>query len=386
LAALQQASAGWRARHEVRVVGITGSIGKTTTKDLVSVVLSQRHCVLKSKGNYNNEIGLPLTLLQLNAAHQYAVLEMGTYGPGEIRLLAKLARPQIGVVTNVGPVHLERMGTIERIAAAKSELPHALPPDGVAILNGDDERVQGMAAGTKARVFTYGFFNGCDLWADGVQTFGLEGVRFRFHYRRPGGPEERVEAWIPLIGRHSVYTALRAAAVGLVEGLSWEEILQGLRLGEQVRLTVLAGQSDSTLIDDTYNSSPESAAAALRVLKEMEGRKIAVLGDMLELGAQEDAGHYRVGQQVVDVASLLVTVGERSRMIGASALEAGMSSGQIVHLADNEQAIDYLLAEVQQGDVVLIKGSRGMMMEQIVQALVDRPVADGTARRGGETR
>jgi UDP-N-acetylmuramoyl-tripeptide--D-alanyl-D-alanine ligase len=383
LVALQQASAGWRSRHDVRVVGITGSIGKTTTKDLVALVLAQRHCVLKSQGNYNNEIGLPLTLLRLNAAHHYAVLEMGTYGPGEIRLLAKLARPHIGVVTNVGPVHLERMGTIERIVAAKSELPHALPADGVAILNGDDERVQSMTKGTQAQVFTYGFTSDCDLWADSVETHGLSGVRFRFHYRRPGGTEECVDARIPLLGRHSVYTALRAAAVGLVEDLTWDEILRGLRLGEQVRLAVLAGIRGSILMDDTYNSSPESATAALDALVDLEGRKIAVLGDMLELGAQEAAGHYQVGRRAADVVSLLVTVGERGRLIGAGALESGMAQERVAHMADNEQAIAYLQTEIQEGDVLLIKGSRGMSMEQIVEALVDPSVKEcqGIGRR-----
>jgi UDP-N-acetylmuramoyl-tripeptide--D-alanyl-D-alanine ligase len=374
LVALQQASARWRSRFDVRTVGITGSIGKTTTKDLVALVLAQRYGVLKSEGNYNNEIGLPLTLLRLNSTHQCAVLEMGTYGPGEILLLAKLAQPQVGIVTNVGPVHLERMGTIERIVQAKAELPHALPPDGVAILNGDDDRVRGMADETRARVFTYGFGCECDLWADKVETHGLEGVHLDFHYRRSGGQQETVEAHIPLVGRHSVYTALRATAAGLVEGLTWDEILRGLRSGEQVRLSIVPGLNGSTLLDDTYNSSPESAVAALEALEDLAGRRIAVLGDMLELGTQETAGHYRVGRRAVGVVSLLVTVGERGNLIGQSALESGMSSEQVVRVADNDKAISYLRGQVRAGDVVLVKGSRGMSMECIVQALADPPL------------
>lgn len=376
LLALQHVAGWWRTQFEVRVVGITGSVGKTTTKEFVAAVLAQRYHVLKSRGNYNNEIGLPLTLLRLTDRYEHIVLEMGTYGPGEIALLAKLARPQVGVVTNVGPVHLERMGTIERIAQAKSELPQALPADGVAILNQDDEWVRGMASHTRARVFTYGLDAGCDLWADQVESHGLEGIRFRFHYVPPTGREQVVHAHIPLLGRHSVQTALRAAAVGLVEGLSWDDILHGLRTGEQLRLFVVPGANGSTLLDDSYNSSPDSAVAALNLLDELEGRKIAVLGDMLELGVYEVEGHSRVGRRAMDVASILVTVGEKGRLIGQGALDYGMAPDHVIQLADTDAAIERLQDLVQDGDVVLIKGSRGMAMERIVEALA-RPPANG---------
>ena len=372
LVALQQISAWWRSLFDVRVIGITGSIGKTTTKEYIGSVLAQRYSVLKSEGNYNNEIGLPLTLLCLDRSHQVAVLEMGTYGLGEITLLTRLARPHVGVVTNVGPVHLERMGTIERITRAKSELPQALPPDGVAILNADDERVRSMADQTSAQVFTYGLTPGCDLWADEVQSLGLEGIRFRLHsHPGPGlgGESEVVPVHLPATGRHSVYTALGAAAVGVVEGLSWDEIVEGLRTGEQLRLVSVPAIHGATLIDDTYNSSPESAIAALDLVNELEGRKIAVLGDMLELGAQEVEGHHRVARRAVDVVSMLVTIGERGRLISEHALSLGMPAAQVLHVGENEAAIAYLSRTLQAGDKVLIKGSRGMAMEQIVQAL-----------------
>jgi UDP-N-acetylmuramoyl-tripeptide--D-alanyl-D-alanine ligase len=368
LVALQQISAWWRSLFDVRVIGITGSIGKTTTKEYVGSVLAQRFNVLKSEGNYNNEIGLPLTLLRLDGSHQYAVLEMGTYGLGEITLLTQLARPQVGLVTNVGPVHLERMGTIERIVEAKSELPGALPPGGVAILNEDDERVRSMAERTAARVFGYGLTPGCDLWADQVESLGLAGIRFRFHSTWRGQPESRAVR-LSVMGRHSVYTALGAAAVGLVEGLSWDEIVGGLRTGKQLRLKPVPAINGSLLLDDTYNSSPESAIAALNLLDELEGRKIAVLGDMLELGAQEVEGHRRVARRAIDVASALVTVGERGRLIGEHARSLGMPAARVRHVGDNEAAIAYLSRTLQTGDKVLVKGSRGMAMEQIVQAL-----------------
>ena len=383
LAALQQAAGWWRARFDARSIGITGSVGKTTTKEFVASVLAQRYKVLKSQGSHNNEIGLPLTLLRLDSSYERVVLEMGTFGPGEITLLTQIARPQIGVVTNVGPVHLERMGTIERIAQAKAELTQALPSDGLAVLNGDDTWVRAMAQQTQAKVFLYGLSPDCDLWADQVESYGLEGVRFKFHYAPAGKKAESIHVHIPLLGQHSVHTALRAAAVGLCEGLSWDEIIHGLRTGEQLRLLAVPGVSRSTLLDDTYNSSPDSAIAALNLLDELEGRKIAVLGDMLELGGYAVEGHCRVGRRAMDVVSLLVTVGELGRLIGEGALDYGMPPERVIHVEDNEQAIARLQSLVREGDILLIKGSRGMAMEQIVEALA-RPPANGSAARDGE--
>lgn len=381
LAALHRAASWWRACFDVRIIAITGSLGKTTTKEWVSSVLAQRYRVLKSKGNYNNEVGLPLTLLELNDNYERVVLEMGTYGPGEITLLTGLARPQVGLVTNVGPVHLERMGTIQHVAQAKAELPQALPAEGVAILNDDDEWVRAMAGQTRARVFTYGLHPGCDLWADEITSHGLEGIRFQFHWTTVEGQAQVIPVRIPLLGRHSVYTALCAAAVGLVEGLSWPEILDGLTAGEQLRLLPRPAIHGALLIDDTYNSSPDSAVAALNLLDELVGRKVAVLGDMLELGACEGEGHHRVGKRAAEVVSLLVTVGPRGRLIAAAALEEGLAPEKVVQVDDNVQAIAYLDASIGTGDMVLIKGSRGMSMEQIVEALTDAPQEKGNEGR-----
>ncbi len=348
------------------MVGVTGSVGKTTTKELIASVLSRRFHTLKSEGNYNTEIGLPLTLLHLEPSHERAVLEMGMYALGDIAQLAAIARPHIGVVTNVGPVHLERLGTIERIAQAKSELPAALPEDGVAILNGDDPRVRAMAEKTKARVFFYGLDESCDLWASHIESKGLEGIRFLFHYG-----SEAVHAKVPLLGRHSVHTALAAAAVGLVEGESWGEIIDGLRNATQLRLMVVPGLRGSTILDDTYNASPASTIAALNLLEELEGRRIAVLGDMLELGTYEEEGHRKVGRRAMDVVALLVTVGKRARIIGQEALLCGMDRDRVFMTEDKEEAIAYLRQIVASGDIILVKGSRGMRMEEVVAALSD---------------
>jgi UDP-N-acetylmuramoyl-tripeptide--D-alanyl-D-alanine ligase len=370
LGALQQVAAFWRrSLPDLRVIGITGSVGKTTTKELVTSVLARRYVTLKSEASYNNEIGVPVTLLHLTRAHERAVLEMGMYDVGEIADLAWMGQPHIGVVTIVRPVHLERAGTLERIVAAKTELVEALPPapEGTAILNYDDASVRKMADSTQARVCYYGLSRQADLWADEIEGLGLDGIRFRLHHGR-----ETLYVKVPLLGRHSVHTALRATAVGLVEGLTWQEIVEGLRgvePSDQLRLVAVTGPDGATILDDTYNASPASTIAALNLLEELEGRRIAVLGDMLELGHYEQEGHEKVGMRALEVADVLITVGARGRIIGETARRWGMSSDQVHMLQDNDEAIRLLKQLVRGSDVVLVKGSRSMKMEEIVSAL-----------------
>jgi UDP-N-acetylmuramoyl-tripeptide--D-alanyl-D-alanine ligase len=371
LAALQKIARAWRRRLKLRVIGITGSVGKSTTKEVIAQVLGQRYATLRSPGNLNNEIGLPLTILRLGPGHERAVLEMGFYVPGEIAFLCDIAMPQVGVITNIGTVHAERAGSQEAIAQGKSELVQSLPPppEGVAILNYDDPLVRKMEAVTKARVFFYGLTADADLWADEVEGLGLDGIRFRLHYQR-----ETLHVHVPMIGRHSVETALRGAAVGLVEGLNWEEILQGLRRGQaQLRLVAVRSHTGALMLDDTYNASPESMLAALNLLSELGGqRKMAVLGDMLELGQYEQQGHRIVGLRAAQVADLLVTVGPRATMYAESARRAGMKPARIVEFADTEAAISWLQQNLAAEDAALIKGSHGMRMDRIVSALEER--------------
>ena len=367
LQALQQVARYWRRKLNLRVIGITGSVGKSTTKEVVASVLEQRYRTLKNPGNMNNEIGLPLTILDLGAGHEVAVFEMGFYVPGEIALLCDLALPQVGVITNIGTVHAERAGTREEIARGKAELVQALPaaPEGVAILNYDDPWVREMAGQTRAQVLFYGLDPQADLWADEVEGIGLEGIRFRLHYQ-----EESIYLRVPLIGRHSVHTVLRAAAVGLVEGLTWQEIVSGLRAGHaQLRLVAVRTERGALLLDDTYNASPESTLAALNLLEELEGRRVAVLGDMLELGPYEAQGHEMVGVRAAEVVDELVTVGERGRMISMAALSAGFDRSKITELENAQEAVEYLKPRLEEKDVVLVKGSHGMRMDRIVAAL-----------------
>lgn len=368
LTALQKLAQRWRDQFTPQVIGITGSVGKTTTKELTHAVLSRRFRALKSESSYNNEIGVPLTLLRLKPEHECLVLEMGMYARGEIALLCELARPQIGVLTIIGSVHLERLGSMEALVMAKRELVEALPaaPEGVAILNRDDERVMSMAGHTEATIFTYGLTPEADLWAGDITSMGLEGIRFTLHH----GREIFRNVNVPLLGRHSVHTALRAASVGLCAGLSWDQIIDGLQaLTVQLRLVAVPGPQNSIIIDDTYNSSPESAIAALNLLADLDGRRVAVLGDMLELGPVEEAAHRLVGRRALAVADILVAVGPRGRLIGEEALVAGMPADAVYIVAEVDEAVSLLEKAIQPHDVILVKGSRGARLEQIVAAL-----------------
>lgn len=365
VSALQQIARFWRRKLNPRVVGITGSVGKSTTKESVAEVLGVKYATLKSPGNLNNEIGLPLTMLKLNERHERAVLEMGFYVPGEIQFLCDIAQPHIGVITNVGTVHAERAGSQEAIARGKSELVQALPADGVAILNFDDPWVRKMEEKSKARVFFYGLSPEADLWADGIEGLGLDGIRFRLHYKG-----ETIHSHVPMIGRHSVHTALRAAAVGLNDGLGWQEIFEGLQRGRaQLRLSVVRAKNGALIIDDTYNASPESMLAALNLLDELDGRKIAVLGDMLELGPYEKQGHEMVGMRAAQVARLLVTLGTRAHVIAESARRAGLNPANVFEFEESEALIEWLNKNLTAKDAALIKGSHGLRMDRITAAL-----------------
>ena len=364
--ALQEAARSWRDQFDVKIIGITGSVGKSSTKELTYSVLSQRYRTFKSPGNRNSILGLPPALFDLRPEHERAVLEMGMYSTGEISRLCDITRPMIGVVTMIGPVHLERAGTIETIVAAKRELVELLPADGVAILNHDDQRVMEMASHTRARVFTYGLDSNADLWADQIHSMGLSGIRFTLHHQH-----EALALSVPMLGRHSVHTALRATAVGLVEGLSWGEIASGLSETSlaEFRLVAVAGPRQSIIIDDTYNSSPDSALAALNLLSELEGRHIAVLGDMLELGWAEEESHRLIGRRAADVAQILIAIGNRSRTIADEAIKVGMPGSNVYWVEHAQAAIPLLGDLIHEQDVILVKGSLGMRLEKIVSAI-----------------
>lgn len=366
VAALQKIATFHRDQLDLTVVGITGTVGKSTTKELVYEVVSRAFTTIKNSGNFNNEIGLPLTLLRVGFGHRVAILEMGFYVPGEIKLLCDIAKPKIGVVTNVGTVHAERAGSIETIAAGKSELIEELPADGVAILNYDDPYVLPMRGKSKAAVLTYGLSAEADLWADELESFGLDGIRFLLHCG-----EEQFRVSVPLIGRHSVHTALRAIAVGRALNMKWQDIFMGLNNGQSnLRMAVMYTPNGAMIIDDTYNASPDSVIAALDLLRELDGKKIAILGEMRELGPYENQGHRSVGQHAINCCDELVAVGPKAKEIAYAALKSGMAQARVKWFENVAETIEYVrLRQFSKGETVLIKGSRGMQMEHIVEIL-----------------
>jgi UDP-N-acetylmuramoyl-tripeptide--D-alanyl-D-alanine ligase len=363
LDSLQNIAAYWRNKLEIHVIGITGSVGKSSTKELISELLSYQFSTFKNPGNYNNEIGLPLTILNVGRGYQKLVLEMGFYYPGEISFLCEISKPTIGVITNIGTVHAERAGSKEAIAKGKSELVKALPekPFGTAILNYDDPYVRAMAKDTQANIVFYGINPKADIWADEISGLGLKGIKFRLHWH-----EESIVLQAPILGRHSVQTILRAAAVAITEGLTLSNIKRALSVSNtQLRLVAVRTDSGALILDDTYNATPESTIAALDLLGELDGQKIAVLGDMLELGQYEELGHVQVGEKAAHVVNHLIAVGERGRIIAETARREGLSATSVTCVKDALEAAELLKYNLTNRDVVLVKGSHGLRMDRI---------------------
>jgi UDP-N-acetylmuramoyl-tripeptide--D-alanyl-D-alanine ligase len=379
LRALQAVAAAWRTRFDPLVVGITGSIAKTSTKEAVATVLGAAMPTLKNEGNLNNEIGLPLTVLRLRSTDRAAVLEMGMYVGGEIRDLAAIGRPEIGIVTAVQPVHLSRIGTIEAIERAKGELVEALPVDGVAILNADDERVRRMRSRTRARVSTYGFAPDADVRAEDVHSLGVDGMAFDLLV---GG--KRRSARVPTLGRLAVHNALAATAAGLAAGLPLETIVAALAEGWGApHRTQLIRAGRVTIVDDSYNASPASVAAALELLAGLPGRRVAVLGEMLELGSEHEAGHRQTGVAAAAILDRLVVVGDGAAKIARGAIEGGLDRAAVSTVPDREAAGRTVLEILEPGDVLLVKASRGIGLDLLVDELV---AALAPAGRAGAAR
>jgi UDP-N-acetylmuramoyl-tripeptide--D-alanyl-D-alanine ligase len=362
------------ARHRRRqasapVVALTGSVGKTTTKEMTAALLATRGPVLKTEGNLNNQWGLPLTLLALRTEHTAAVLELGMSAPGEIRRLAAIAEPDVAVVTRVAPVHLEFFPSVDAIAGAKAEILEGLRPAGVAVLNADDPRVVPMGESWKGRVVWFGRGRRCDVSAEGWRgtAFGM-----RFDLRVEG---RRVDVALPLAGPHFVENFLAAAATAHVLGVSPEamsaaapDITAARHRGEVVRLAL-----DVVLLDDSYNSSPEALEAAVVALGLAPGRRrVAVVGDMLELGAAGPELHRESGRRLAARVDAVVGVGPLAREIVAGAREAGLAPEAVAHFDDAEAAAAAVDGLVRSGDAVLVKGSRGMGLETFVHALARR--------------
>lgn len=364
-----------RSQSSIPFVGITGSVGKTTTKDMTAALLATRGPVLKTEGNLNNEYGLPLTLLGLQEEHQAAVLEMGMSAPGEIRTLARIAEPEVAVITRVAPVHLEFFDSVDGVAAAKGEILDGVRPGGAAVLNGDDHRVRALGEAWGGRVVWFGrdrrFDVSYERWRGTV--FGM-----RFDMRLGG---KTLDVALPLAGPHFTTNFVAAAGVASVLGVDADAMVEaaatmtpGRHRGEVRRL----GEG-VTLIDDSYNSSPEALAASVVALTlAPTGRRVAILGDMLELGDDAPARHRESGRRLAGRVDIVAGVGPLSKEIVAGAREAGLAQWDTAHFEDAVAAADAVPHLVRPGDAVLVKASRSLRLETVVDALV-RHFGEGEA-------
>jgi UDP-N-acetylmuramoyl-tripeptide--D-alanyl-D-alanine ligase len=367
--ALGRFAARHRARFAIPVVAVTGSNGKTTTKELIAAVLATRWRVLKSAASFNNQWGLPLTLLRLGPEHGVAVVEIGTNQPGEIAALAAIAAPTVGVVTIVVAQHTEFLGSIDGVREEKAALVRALPATGAAVLNADDPRVLGMAADTRARVVTFGASPSADVRL--VSDVVAEGDGLRFSLTHGAA---RAEVRLALAGRHNAVNALAAAAAGIACGVGLDEVARGLGAAEPVKGRCVWREAGGVrILDDSYNANPLSLRAALETVtaRRGRGRLVVALGDMLELGAIADEAHREAGRSIAALGvDELLGIGPRARLAVESARAAGL--GEARHVTTFEDTVAHLLKRLAPGDVVLVKGSRGMRLERVVDALMAR--------------
>lgn len=368
LRALQDLGSSVLSDYSVKVIGITGSVGKTSTRAYTSAVLGTRFKILESEKNFNNHIGVPITLLRLDDSHELAVLEMGMNSPGEIRRLTEIAPPDCAVITNIQPVHLEFFNSLDEIALAKKEILEGLRPGGTAVLNGDDARVRKIAEGLQGEALYFGSFPGCRIRISEVTGRGLEGMDATLNYG-----EEATNLWLPFLYRSCIHNFLAAAAVGFVFGIPLEAVRN---TGERLQPLPMRGQliripGGLDIVDDSYNSNPAALSSALESLSTVPaGRHVAVLGDMLELGQEEERFHIEAGELVHSLGwDCLVTVGPLSRFMAKGALDAGMDKSRIFSFEDAEAVCREAATLFHTGDLLLVKGSRGIGMDKIVNDL-----------------
>ncbi len=395
-------------RFKPTIVGITGSVGKTSTKEAIYTVLSSKFRVRRNVKSYNTEIGVPLTILGLETARKsffgwfknffkalgvilfgvnfpkILVIEMGASKPNDIKYLLGLIQPKIGIVTAVAPTHLEFFGQVEKVAQEKERLIKALPKEGTAILNFDDERVYAMKESSGGEVLTFGFGQGAAVRASNLELrimnhesgiSAVRGISFKVNYKGSSIPVRLAG----VLGKQQVYAALPAIAVGLKFGMNLIEISESLGKYKAPagRMNIIGGVKHTLIIDDTYNSSPTSSLAALETIEKLDGRKVVVLGDMLELGTYTEEGHRQVARIASQVADLIFTVGERAKFITDEARVCGFDKDKIFEFSCAEDAQKPLQAQIKKDDIILVKGSRAVHMEKIVKEIMAEPERAG---------
>ena len=363
LDALKKIAAFYRQTLGIKVVGITGSVGKTSTKEMIASVLKEKFSVHKTAGNFNNEIGLPLTIFDITEQHEIAVLEMGISDFGEMHRLAEIANPDICVITNIGLCHLENLGSRDGILKAKTEVFDHLRGEGIVILNGDDDKLSTITSVHGRKPVFYGREHG-DVYATDITTLGMEGIRMVLHLH-----EQSREVTIPIAGEHNVYNALAAACVGDACGMDIDMICKGIATVETISgRSNLIEKNGVTIIDDCYNANPISMRASIDVLSQAAGRKIAVLGDMGELGTDEKELHANVGSYVAEKQiDKLCCTGELSKELAQAAKDAGAK--EVCYFSTKEDLVEALKKDIKKGDTLLVKASHFMQFPKIVEAL-----------------
>ncbi|HEY5585174.1 MAG TPA: UDP-N-acetylmuramoyl-tripeptide--D-alanyl-D-alanine ligase [Ruminiclostridium sp.] len=367
--ALRDIATWHRNKYNIPVVGITGSVGKTSTKDIIACVLAKQYVVLKTQGNFNNEIGLPLTLLNLDDTHEIAVIEMGMSGFGEISRLTAIAQPQIAVITNIGVSHIEKLGSQQGILKAKMEILEGLRDGGLVVLNGDDPLLMELNGRLNIKTVFYGTNSELDYVGQDYESLGEAGTRFNIIIG-----EQIYKVAVPVPGAHNVYNALAAIAVGIELNIPMNVIIEGIAQYSpgNMRQNIIT-YNGMKIINDAYNASPQSIQAAINVLEELSSktRSIAILGDMLEMGNMAEELHYSVGSFIKDKKiDYLITVGKDSKNITQAVTDSGNQIIKLQHFDNNNEALIYILSIIRQGDFILIKGSRGMKMEQIADGIM----------------
>jgi len=370
LKALQDIAGYYRDKFNIPIIGVTGSIGKTSTKEMIYNVLSKKYSVLKTKGNFNNHVGLPLTLLNLSKEHNAAVVEMGMSGMGEISILSRIAKPHIAVITNIGLAHIGKLGSQRNILKAKTEIFNGMDQDGIVVLNADDSLLYELKDSIKLNVTYFGLCKEADVRAYNIKVDGDLNTSFNIKIK---DTEYLFKICVP--GLHNVYNALIAITIGLRFRVPIEDMADAIAKykPEKMRMNIIKLTNNIKVLNDTYNANPNSMEEALKVMQQMPGaRKIAVLGDMLELGEWTRQAHLDIGKSIVKSSiNHLITLGENSKFIAEGAVTLGMSQRKINTCNNIEEANLYLSKLIREGDVILVKGSRGMKMEGIVDFITE---------------
>jgi len=371
LLALGDLAHEWRKRFTIPVIGLTGSSGKTTTKEMIAAIIGRKKNILKTEGNLNNLIGLPQTIFRLTREHELVILEMGTNTRGEIKRLTQIAVPDIGLITNVGPAHLAGFGSIDVVMEEKNDLFLNMPSSGIVIINLDDKAVTTAAERWNGRRITFSMSPNADVTVKDVEKNGVKGVRFNLV---AGGSTQKVE--MKIAGLHHVYNAMAAAAAAVAVGIDPKTIAEGLAAFRPLsgRMEMIRLHNGAFLLDDSYNANPASVWEALMALKDLKVHHngYVFLGDMLELGEESDEMHRKIGMLIATIGvNALFLQGDFSAITSAGAVEGGLSPQNIFFLSDKEKGITYLMEHLKKGDWILVKGSRRMKMEKIVAQICD---------------